>query len=170
MNFFLKNRLTFWTLIVLIVINVSALVSFLLYTGNKPADAACCSKEESDGRGFSSELGLTAGQSEEVARINRVYRQNAGPVSADIKKKREIILTELESDNPDTVILNQVTKELSTLQMEIHQQNIKQYLELKKVCNPEQAMRLSALYRDLYGCPMQSNKMQNRRQHRHGQN
>ncbi|MEI6433628.1 MAG: periplasmic heavy metal sensor [Bacteroidota bacterium] len=168
MNFFAKRRFVFWTLIVLIVITVSALVSFFLFSKQNPANVACCPQGEKSGCDFTSELRLTPDQTGKVTQINNEYRQLAEPIVAAIREKREIILSELDRDKPDTGFLNQVVKTLSLLQMEIQQKNILQYLQLKKVCTPEQAHRLSALYRDLYGCPMQGNRMQYR--HSRGMN
>jgi len=169
MNFLSKHRFLFWALMVLIVVTVSALVSFFLFSKQDPVNEACCSQAEKSGHAFTHELGLTPVQTEQVARINSEYRQQAEPIAMAIKEKRGIILSELEREKPDTIFLNEVVKTLSLLQMEIQHKNIKQYLELKKVCTPEQALRLSALYRDLYGCPMQGNQMQYRYQRRHGE-
>jgi Spy/CpxP family protein refolding chaperone len=166
MNFFLKTRFLFWTLIILVLINVSALASFFIFSNQKPTAAACCPPEQTSQRALSSELGLTQSQTEKVAQINRNYRQQAEPIAASIKEKRETILSELEQPEPDTIFLNQIVRSLSILQIGIQQKNIQQYLELKKVCTPEQTHRLSELYRDLYGCPMRDNDNTMERRHR----
>ncbi|MEI7500262.1 MAG: periplasmic heavy metal sensor [Bacteroidota bacterium] len=166
MNFFLKNRYVLWVLIILIVINISALVSFFLFT-QAPPSKSCCPVQGKQGHSFTSELGLSAAQTEKVSSINQNYKTNAEPIVASIKVSRGAILNELEQEKPDTNLLNRLTEELSLLQNKVQKENIKQYLELKKVCNPEQAQRLSALYRDLYGCPMQAKGMQHK--YRRGQ-
>jgi len=102
-----------------------------------------------------------------VDSINQNYKINAGPIVASIKNIRSAILNELEKETPDTSMLNKLTDELSVMQKKVQQENIKQYLKLKNVCDLEQAQRLSALYRDLYGCPMKDNTV--RHQYRHGQ-
>jgi len=166
MNFFQKNRLIFWALIILVVINISALGSFLLVKKNQvPANR--CAPEEQQCMAFRDELNLTEEQMLLVNAINKNYRESAGPIVLAIKEARTAILTELENEVPDTSRLNSLTNQLALLQMKIQKENIKQYSELKRVCTPEQAQRLSALYRDLYGCPMQDN--QTKRRSRHGQ-
>jgi Spy/CpxP family protein refolding chaperone len=166
MNFFHKNRYVFWVLIILIVINISALVSFFLFAQTTPP-ASCCPADGKLGHSFSNELGLSAAQTEKVSSINQNYKATAEPIVASIKDTRGAILNELEQETPDTSLLNRLTEELSILQKNIQKENINQYMELKKACTPEQAQRLSALYRDLYGCPMQAKGMQH--QYRHGQ-
>ena len=158
MNFFQKNRLIFWVLIILVVINISALVSFFLFTKNQ-APAACCSPGEQQCMAFRDELKLSAEQTLKVAEVNNAYTKFAEPIATAIKENRAAILTELEKEVPDTLCLDSLTNQLALLQIKIQKENIKQYRALKLVCTPEQAQRLSALYRDLYGCPMQTGQM-----------
>jgi protein CpxP len=166
MNLFQKNQLIFWVLIILVVINVSALASFFLLT--KPqTPAPCCPPEEQQCVAFRDELDLSAAQIKEVNILNKNYRESAEPVVAAIKETREAILTELERSAPDTMSINTLTNRLAILQVKIQKENIKQYSELRRVCTPEQAQRLSALFRDLYGCPMKDGPAKHR--NRHGQ-
>ena len=161
MNFFLKNRLIFWALIFLVVLNISALTSFFLFRKSQ-SPAACCTPEQKQCMAFRDELKLSADQTLKVTDINNKYMVVAEPIAKAIKDTRASILTELENEAPDTLKLNQLALNLSMLQLKIQKENIKQYSALKKVCNPEQALRLSALYRDLYGCSMQAGQMKNR--------
>ena len=161
MNFFLKNRLIFWVLIILVVINISALISFFLFSKIQ-VPAPCCSPGEQQCMAFRDELNLSAEQTREVADINNNYAKSAGPYATAIKETRASILNELDKKAPDTLILNTLTNQLALLQMKIQKENIKQFRALKYVCTPEQAQRLSALYRDLYGCPMLDSQMKHR--------
>ncbi|MFZ4520212.1 MAG: Spy/CpxP family protein refolding chaperone [Bacteroidales bacterium] len=161
MDIFHKNRLIFWVLVILVIINVTALVSFFLFSKPQP-QAPCCSPAEQQCVAFRDQLNLTAEQTGKVSLINENYEASAGPTAAAIKSTRDAILTELEKELPDTMQIASLIDRLAGLQVSIQKDNIKQYSELKKVCTPEQAQRLSALYRDLYGCPMQKNRMQNR--------
>ena len=169
MNFFHKNRLIFWVLIILVVINISALASFFIFT-QKKAPAPCCSPEEQQCVAFRDELNLSAEQTIKVTEINGSYKKSAEPISKAIKETRAAILTELDKEGPDTMQLNILTNQLSLLQLKIQRENIKQYTKLKRVCTPLQAQRLSALYRDLYGCPMQDGQMKYRNRRGQGNN
>ena len=161
MNIFHKNRLIFWVLVILVIINVTALISFFFFSKPKP-QTPCCSPAEQQCAAFRDQLNLTAEQTRKVTQINESYEASAGPIVTAIKSTRAAILTELEKVLPDTSHITALIGQLASLQVSIQKENIKQYGELKKVCTPEQAQRLSALYRDLYGCPMQENRMQNR--------
>jgi Spy/CpxP family protein refolding chaperone len=166
MNLFQKNRLIFWVLIILVVINVSALASFFLLSKPQPP-APCCPPEEQQCIAFRDELDLSATQIQEVNILNKNYRESAEPIVTAIKETRAAILTELEKPAPDTLIVNTLTNQLAMLQVKIQKENIRQYSELRRVCTPDQAQRLSALFRDLYGCPMKDGPVKHR--NRHGQ-
>jgi Spy/CpxP family protein refolding chaperone len=165
METYKKNRLLFWLLIVLVVINVAALASFFIYSG-KPKEVACKEQSGMSCTGLCKELNLTGSQGVKVEEINKNYVANAGVLSASIKEMRASILDELNREKPDSVVINTLVRELSKLQSMLQHENIRQYLELKKVCTPEQAQQLSGIYRDLYGCPMQGRGAKN--QHRRG--
>ena len=149
-----KNRLLFWILIFLVVVNLSALATYFLFP-QKPDVVACNNDNMAPGCALHAELNLTDDQIRLVDRINSDYQEVSQPISEKIKNARADILDELASNMPDTLNINQLSLEISKLQSQLHRENINHYLELKKVCNPDQAMRLSNLYRDLYGCPMQ---------------
>jgi len=160
-----KNRLLFWLLIVLVVINIAALISYFIFS-KKAAAPVYKEQPAMTCAGFCQELDLSPMQTEKVEVINKNYQNNAAIIVTEIKNKRIEILDELNKEKPDTSITNKLAYELSFLQSSLQRENIRQYLELKKVCTPGQAQRLSALYRDLYGCSMQGKGMKYR--YRHG--
>jgi len=169
METYKKNRLLFWLLIVLVVINIAAMASFFIFSkeafvpsGSEQPAMTCT--------GFCQELDMSPAQTGKVEAINNIYQNNAGAIVAEIKNKRMEILDELNKENPDTSLTNKMAYELSLVQSSLQRENIRQYLELKKVCTPEQAQRLSALYRDLYGCSMKGKGMKYRNRHGREQN
>ncbi len=168
MNLFYKNRLIFWLLLILAVINVSALATYFIFR-EKPAAPAeeCCADGTRPCTILKSELGLTDAQEETVVAINRTYTDSAGPVVAAIKNTRAEILTALDETETDPVKLDRLVEQLGELQVKLQKASMIQYRELRRVCTPEQAHRLSALYRDLYGCPLNSDRGNHR--YRHGQ-
>ena len=170
MNFFVKNRLIFWLLLVLIIINISALLTFfIMFRAEKKELPEAASNNTS--RTFQEQLSLTQEQSDTVFYINNNHRRVAEPISVALKEKRSELLAELEKDHPDTVLLDRYADEIGTLQKEMQKASIRHYLELKGVCDPHQCRKLSSFYRQLYGGNEygmgQGKRMQNR--FRHGQ-
>jgi Spy/CpxP family protein refolding chaperone len=166
MNFFSKNRFISWALIILVIINVSALLSFLFFTSPKQ-ESSCCPADQQQCVAFRDELKLSAAQEKLVAEINNRYMESAAPVAADIKSTRAALLNELETEQPDSIRMDSLSNRIALLQVKIQHENISQYLALKKVCTPQQAQKLSTLYRELYGCPMQNEPGKHR--YRNGQ-
>lgn len=169
MNIFTKNRLVFWLLIILVLINISALVSFYYFTRKPAVQAECCSAGDRSQRALTMELGLTPDQGSEVERILSRYREDTRFLADELMKTRRMMLGELSAEHPDTAQIHLRIKEITTLQGEIQLKNVRQYLDLKAVCTPDQAQRLSNLYHELYGCPMKENRNRMRHQYRHGQ-
>lgn len=170
MNFFNKNRLTFWLLLILVIINISALLTFFLYFHGQDKQVSG-SASDNTFRAFQRELSLTPEQSGQVASINTRYREISDPVSAALREKRSALLTELASDHPDTLLLNKYADEIAVLQKELQKASVRQYLDLKSVCDSHQCRKLSSFYFRLYGGKEpgmgQGKRMQYR--HRHGQ-
>jgi|WetSurMetagenome_2_1015567.scaffolds.fasta_scaffold214413_1 hypothetical protein len=170
MNFFNKNRLIFWLLLFLVVINISALVTFFLYYSSQQKQPAENAGENSF-RVFQKELSLTPIQSEKVCSINARHRSRSEPIASALKEKRAELLEELSTENPDTILLSKYAEEIGALQKELQLTSIRQYLDLKVVCDSCQCRKLSSFYFQLYGSKGPGKGMGKQMQHRnrHGQ-
>jgi len=151
MNFFSKNRFVFWLLIFLVVINLSALITFLVFFSHSSTGSAE-QPQKNPGMKFRKELSLSSAQSEKVEVVLSDYRNSTEPVTTNIRNYRTQILEELAKDKPDTNLLNRSVEKICLLQKQMQKASVKQYLSLKEICNPIQCQRLSALYFELYGC------------------
>lgn len=151
MNFFSKNRFIFWLLCFLVVVNLSALIAFLVFFSLNTSDSAQ-QWQRTPGMKFRQELSLSPAQSEQVDVILAGYRESTEPLISNIRAYRAEILEELASDNPDTSHINAFVSEISSLQKQMQKASVNQYLALKEICTPLQCQRLSALYFELYGC------------------
>lgn len=159
-----KNRLIFWILFFLVIVNLSAIATFFIISRGSD-NPVCDAADFQCGKAFEFELGLSPEQAEQVGVINSEYHTRSRPIANEIRQIRSEILDELSSERPDTSFIEVKSNELCDFQLQLQQLNFTQFLELKKVCDPEQAQRLSALYRELYGCARMSN--QEGRMHRH---
>jgi hypothetical protein len=165
MNFFNKNRLIFWLLLFLVVINISALLTFILFYSTQKKQKS----ENADLQSFKvfqNELSLTPDQSEKVCSINAKYRILSEPVSSALKEKRSELLEELSTKKPDTLLLKRYAEEIGNLQKELQIASIRQYLDLKVVCDSCQCQKLSLFYFQLYDSKGQGKGMGRQMQHR----
>jgi hypothetical protein len=151
MNFFSKNRFIFWLLIFLVVINLTGLISFLVFFSRNTTGLNQKS-QESPGITFQKKLSLSPSQSEKVKIILTGYKDSTEPITTNIRNYRIQLLDELKKDIPDTTLLNVYAERICLLQKQMQKASIKQYIALKGICNPDQCQRLSALYFELYGC------------------
>ena len=151
MNFFSKNRFVFWLLIFLVVINLSALVTFLVFFSQN-STASKQQSRENPGMAFRKELSLSPSQSKKVEVILADYRNSTEPVTTNIRNRRTQLLEELAKNKPDTNLIDKSVEEISFFQKQMQKASVKQYMSLKEICTPIQCQRLSALFFELYGC------------------
>ena len=151
MNFFMKNKIVFWLLIFLVIINLTALFTFGVFYFRRPAAPGKepCAKTCN---AFRKELSLSDAQAQKVETILAAYRESTRPFSGEVQDCRVKLLEELGKPAPDSVLMNECLERITVLQKQIQKASVKQYLELKKICTPDQCRRLSALYYELYGC------------------
>lgn len=152
MNYFSKYRIVFWIMILVIVINVSAFTSFLFYYKSNRAAVADTASCSGTCRFLNEQLALTPGQSARVKEINNEFRSRTEPVVAEIKSTRTALLDELSLDTPDTAKISACSSKISDLQKILQKAAIVQFQQLRQVCNPEQCLKLSAIYSEIYGC------------------
>jgi len=150
MNIFNNNRLVFWILIFLVLINITALATYFIYM-RKPAGEPMPGSGLKRGVVLQQELGLTPDQSLAVNKINATYQASSEPIVEAIREKKAELLSELSKDGTDSAVLIQLTNDVVNEQKKLQMANIKQFLDLKKVCTPEQTLKLSQIYAGLYG-------------------
>jgi hypothetical protein len=166
MNFFTKNKFVFWLLIFLVVVNLSALATFLvLFSRNSSATPG--ENKENACNVFRKELGLSPAQTEKVDLILSGYRKSTEPVAESLREYRVLILEELAKTDSDTTLLKKYSDGISLLQSHLQTASVGQYLSLKEICTPEQCQRLSALYFELYGCQGKCKQPGKGMMHRH---
>ena len=151
MNIFNNNRTIFWILIFLVLINITALATYFIYM-RKPANEPVPGSGFKHGIALKQELSLTPDQSLKVNEINATYKASSEPIVAAIKEKKAVLLEELSKQNTDTNLVSKLADYVVTEQKKLQMANIKQFLDLKKVCTPEQKQKLSRIYSELYGC------------------
>lgn len=151
MNIFNNNRTVFWILIFLVMINITALATYFVYS-RKTANPQLPASEIRPGFALRQELSLTPDQSLEVNKINATYKTSSENVVAAIREKKAELLEELSKDSTNINLVEVLVNDVANEQKKLQMANIKQFLDLKKVCTPEQTQKLSQIYAELYGC------------------
>jgi Spy/CpxP family protein refolding chaperone len=151
MNIFNHNRTIFWILIFLVLINITALGTFWVYF-HKHASEPIQISGYRNGVALKQELSLTSAQSVKVNGINTIYKTTSEPLASAIKDQKALLLEELSKENTDMTQVEKIANEVVSEQKKLQDANIKQFLDLKKVCTAEQTQKLSQIYAELYGC------------------
>lgn len=151
MDYLKKNRIVFWVLIFLVVVNLTALATYYVNM-RKPVAEPVSIPAAQKGAAIGKELSLTAEQSARVSEINDRYRKTSEPIVQAIRERKAALLDELSKDVSDSLKLVSLAEEVSIEQKKLQEANIQQFLDLKHVCTPEQTQKLSQIYGELYGC------------------
>ncbi len=160
------NRFILWALIFLAIINITALLSFFLFarnTTNTPVKVT----DNKPGVTLTKELSLSADQDKKVKDINSEYKVQSEPIVDSIKSAKSRLLEELSKANTNTQTITSILNDLGIHQNNLQQANVKQFLALKQVCTPEQTLKLSGIYAELYGCSANGNGDGKGMKHRH---
>ena len=164
MSYFSKSNVLLWVIIVLLIVVLSALGT-MMHRMNKRIKGFRQTQDTSINNvmRIKEALNLNEEQTAKVKQIKLKQSEEQLRVRSEIFKKRQVFLDELTSDNPDTNKLNTMMPEIAKLQVQLKKQSVKQYLEIKRFCNPEQKKKLELLVRNkLWGI---ENKPMNRRNH-----
>jgi Spy/CpxP family protein refolding chaperone len=97
------------------------------------------------------ELALLLDQSLIVNKFNSTYQASSEPIVEAIREKKSELLDELSKADTDSAVLTKLANDVVNEQKKLQMANIKQFLVLKKVCTPEQTLKLSQIYARLYG-------------------
>lgn len=172
MNIFNNNRTIFWILIFLVLINITALATYFIYI-RQPIVERIQGSGLKRGIVLRQELSLTPDQSLAVNKINFDYQASSELIVETIRQRKAELLEELSKENTDSTVLIKLANEVVNEQKKLQMANIKQFLDLKKVCTSEQTQKLSQIYSELYGCQDKGKGQGNgngmKHRHRYGQ-
>lgn len=150
MNYFLKNRLVFWGIILLVVMNLSALATVWWQQHMRPGPPPGGRDEpQRIRRILQNELGLTEPQLQQFEKIQRQHRKNSRAVHENMRGLRHDLFAQLSVESPDEEKVEQLTNQIGRAQSELEKLTFKHFTELKNLCNDEQQKRLSSLISEL---------------------
>ena len=175
MDLFSKNRIVFWLLIFLIVVNIAALATYFINIGSRNQSATTQSNA-GQGITLSEELSLDPDQSKRANEVTNRFRLSNESLFMAIREKKRALVDELAKPETDTAVVAKLAAEVGEAQGHVQLSNAKQFLELKKICTPDQTQKLANIYAGLYGCQREgqgrgpgNGQGQGRHRHRYGQ-
>lgn len=148
-----------WLVILLLIVNVSALTTMILHQRQEAAtvdslnQSAIFESEESlkyTGRWFRDELGLTREQMKEFSRFNPGFRQKARNINLELNTVKAEMLREMNKENYDTTRLNLLSDSTGRLHSELKKATYIYYLDFKRILNQEQQEKLSQIFAGMF--------------------
>jgi len=150
MNYFKKNKISTWIIIILLATNISTITT-VLYNKNQIKQAIQNSEEifvpdNGLGRFFRDELDLTRDQHEQFRSFRQDYHLNARKIAKQLKEERSEMLKELSEEKSDTNKLHQIADEVGELHRELKHLTFEYYMNLKGICTESQREKLFGIF------------------------
>jgi Spy/CpxP family protein refolding chaperone len=95
---------------------------------------------------FQQDIGFNPLQMKELRGISRQFRQEGRNIQMQLHEARAEMVHELGKENPDTVKLRQVAREIGNLHEGLKNHTIDHYLRLKEICTEEQEEKLQHVF------------------------
>ncbi len=171
MNYFLKQRFSFWLVFFLVVINIAAISTIVYHIISEKSAIQSAEPGIDAGKIINQELSLNTDQRNLFQHVNREYNQKSKKILDQLTEKRSEMLAELAEENPDTSLLHSIAEDIGHLHTDLKLLTIDNFLELKKICTPGQQQQLSKMYNDILDTegPFKGYGKQYRYRYRHGQ-
>lgn len=164
----MKSKYLIFISIILLGFGVGYTVFKLL---NKPANQTELTEDNfkrAPGKGFyrlANELGLDDTQKILFQDYERNFRNQISVLHEEVRLVNQEIITELSRAVPDTVVLNSLSHKTGLLHEQIKRTTFRHFLNLRSICTPEQAVKLSGVLEQIESGPR---RMRNRRGEGHG--
>jgi Spy/CpxP family protein refolding chaperone len=142
-------------IVVLVATNLSTIGSFYYHrmteakTPETKQEGLDAIPGEQRTRFFKDQLNLNDEQLDQFRNINRTFNRTARGIEMNLAQLREDLINELGTQNPDSTRLNQMAIEIGNNHRELKQVTTTFYLDMKKICTPEQQAKLHGLFQSM---------------------
>ena len=150
-----KYRILIWIIVILVATNLSTIGSFYYHRmteaeipETKQGGLNAIPGEQRT-RFFRDQLNLNAEQIDQFREINRAFNHTAKTIETNLAQLREDLITELGTQNPDSVRLNQMATEVGNNHRKLKQVTTTFYLDMKKNCTQEQQVKLHEIFQSM---------------------
>lgn len=152
MNTKTKKTLLIGVIIVLIVINLSALLT-IYYRGKilpQKQPEINNIKQEVQIRGMHrfirEELNLSDDQFKEFQEVSKSNMMKSQEISTKLNNKRLEMMNEIAKINPNPEVLDAIASDIGKLHYELKKATISHFLELKEICTEDQQENLQKMF------------------------
>jgi hypothetical protein len=152
MNSNIKKQVLIGVIILLVIINLSALITIIFHNKqeNNQLTQEEFIREDPRQKGMNyylrDELNLSNEQFDSFQNINKQYFKESKDIASNLHNKRILMLEEIANKDPNLKNLDQIAKEIGDLHYELKLNTIDHFLALKSICNEEQQILLQDFF------------------------
>jgi len=143
-----KNKLAFLFLVLLTIVNVSALVTIGYHRLHFERHFPPVSPHESPESFIRHELNLNEKQAKEFESQAKRFREEIDPIRDSLEAKKSNLMNEIMSENPNQDKLSQLSEEIGALHTELEKRTSVHLLEGKSLLTPEQQKKFFSLFKE----------------------
>ena len=154
MNYFNKKRITIWVIVILAVLNIAAIstITYHIVSNKKLVEVVMDLPRRNMNFLVGKELNLNDEQQVQFVQFKHEYAQASKAILERLRERRIEMLEELSKDESDVERLDEIAEEIGNLHAELKRKTIIHFLDMKKVCNPDQMKQLNVLFHDMIHC------------------
>lgn len=138
MNYFKSHKALIWILIVLLIINASAMGTMLYFRFFERSEFSAGFIPERPPRFLQDRLKLNEEQRDCFAKMHMGFREAVAGIREDMAINRREVLEEITKSEPDTIKLMKLAAEYGELHSSLKMQTVRHFLEMKGKIRPEQ--------------------------------
>jgi len=151
MNYFTKNRLLFWGIVLLVLMNVSSLATVWYQQRQRaelpqepmrpPRDVADFLKRR---------LELSPAQAEEMVQLQQQHFQTARTLRNEIRELKQSLFDELTGEAADSARVDSIAAQIGRKHSELEKLTFYHFRDIRCLCPPEKKKHLEALMHDVF--------------------
>ena len=145
----IKYKIIIWALIVLVVLNTTA-IGTILY--NRYLTKSYLYNNTRRGRAVGSvvnKIGFSKEQRQKAFQFRDMHWKYNKLIFDELQNQRQRLVMELAKDVPDTLKLDEIAHDIGNLHYELKKETIKHALEMKSICTPKQKKELFLILNDI---------------------
>ena len=144
----MKNRLVILFLVVLTIINVTALVTIAYHRLHFKRPFRPTGRPDMHMNFIKQELDLNEKQIKEFESQDKRFREETKPILDSLRAKRRDLMDEVAAEHPSIDKLDKLTQEIGALQAALQKKTIMHLLKEKSFLTPEQQQKFLSLFKE----------------------
>lgn len=151
MDIFAKQRYAFWTIVLLVVLNLVAISALWLGRTSRPGGPPPDGPPGQDRRMFlQKELNFTDDQIHRYDRLRQDHADKARVLLDDIRRLKKEMMDHIYEKEPDSTKAMQIADLIGQKQTELERITFRHFADLKELCGKEQLDKLRELMDEFF--------------------